>query len=130
MNFTQKRLSMNFQKWKCMDKVIKIGLSMLVALGAYFAGYWTHALTNRKETPKQVRQAIVDVTKACKKAMEAQKRDYEDKLKKKDEIIKSLLEIIERLLSILRQEKTSSAQKLSEKLAQKKESLLRIECLP
>lgn len=84
-----------------MNKVVKIILSILLALTSFLAGWFVHAWKNRGHVEKEVKKAISDVNKLHKQAIMAIKDDYEKKLKKKDEIIKKLQGIIDRLLQVL-----------------------------
>lgn len=80
-----------------MNKVIKIILSILLALLAFLAGWFAHAWKNRNKVAKEVKKAIAAVNEQHKKALKALKDDYDEQLKKKDEIISDLINIIERL---------------------------------
>jgi len=84
-----------------MSNVIKVILSLLAALTLFLAGWFAHAWKNRGQVSKEVEKAISDLNKQHKKALQAMKDEYEEKLKKKNEIIRRLTEIIDRLLQVL-----------------------------
>lgn len=81
-----------------MGNVIKVILALLAALVLFLTGWFAHAYKNRKEVEKQVKEAISDINKLHKDALNSLKKEYEEKLRKKDEIIRKLIEIIDRLL--------------------------------
>lgn len=83
-----------------MRNVIKIILSILYALLGFLIGWFVHAWKNRGKVAKEVKQAIVDLNKEHKKALEAMRKKYNEKLNEKGQIIKSLTQIIERLLKL------------------------------
>lgn len=109
-----------------MDKVIKIILSILVALCAFLAGWFAHAWKNRKEVPKEVKKAISELNREHKKALKSIRDSYEEKLKKKEEIIKSLEQIIDRLLKLFETIPGNSSEKVISNLTTNKDKLLHL----
>lgn len=84
-----------------MDKVIKIILQILAALLIFILGWFGGSFFTRRKTKKECNTAIKDLQKEHKKALTAQKQNYETKLDEKNKIIKRLEDIIDRLLSLL-----------------------------
>ena len=84
-----------------MNNIVKIILSLILALVIFLAGWFAHAWKNRGKVAKEAKEALLEVNKLHKQAIMAIKDDYEKKLKKKDEIINKLLGIIDRLLQVL-----------------------------
>ncbi len=106
-----------------MDKVPKIIVSIIIALGLFLAGWFAHAWKNREEVPRQVKKAISVLNENHKKALKALKDDYEEQLKKKNEIIADLQQIIERLLKLFETIPGSAASKVVDNLVTNREKL-------
>ena len=109
-----------------MDKVIKIILSILLALLAFLAGWFAHAWKNRDKVAKEVKKEISDINEQHKKALKSLKDDYEKKLKKKNEIISELNKIIERLIKLLESTEGPGVAKVMKNLNTNREKLHRL----
>lgn len=109
-----------------MDKVIKIILSILAALCAFFVGWFAHAWKNRKEVSKEVKKAISELNREHKEALKSIRDSYEEKLKKKEEIIKNLEQIIDRLLKLFESIPGKSSERVISNLTTNKEKLLHL----
>ena len=109
-----------------MDKVIKIILSILLALLAFLAGWFAHAWKNRDKVAKEVKKANSDINEQHKKALKSLKDDYEKKLKKKNEIISELNKIIERLIKLLESTEGPGVAKVMKNLNTNREKLHRL----
>ncbi len=109
-----------------MDKVIKIILSILLALLTFLAGWLAHAWKNRDKVAKEVKKAISDINEQHKKALKSLKDDYENKLKKKNEIISELKKIIERLIKLFESTEGPGVAKVMKNLNTNKEKLYRL----
>lgn len=84
-----------------MDKVIKVIIQILAALLIFIIGWFGGSLFTRRKTKKECNEAIKDLQEEHKKALKAQKQNYETKIDEKNKIIIRLKDIIERLLSLL-----------------------------
>lgn len=109
-----------------MDKVIKIILSILLALLSFLAGWLAHAWKNHNKVAKEVKKAISDLNEQHKKALKSLKDDYENKLKKKNEIISELIKIIERLIKLFESTEGPGVAKVMKTLNTNKEKLYRL----
>lgn len=109
-----------------MDKVIKIILSILAALCAFFVGWFAHAWKNRKEVSKEVKKTISELNREHKEALKSIRDSYEEKLKKKEEIIKNLEQIIDRLLKLFESIPGKSSERVISNLTTNKEKLLHL----
>lgn len=96
-----------------MQALAKICARILLALGAFLAGWIAGNWNKKKAVTTAVKKAIVDVQATQEKALKALREEYDEKLRKKDEIIRSLKEIIGRLLRVL-QEKDISGKSVSQ----------------
>ena len=106
-----------------MDKVPKIIVSIIIALGLFLSGWFAHAWKNREEVPRQVKKAISALSENHKKSLKALKDDYEEQLKEKNEIIADLQQIIERLLKLFETIPGSAASKVVNNLVTNREKL-------
>lgn len=106
-----------------MDKIFKIILSIGGALLMFLAGWSLHAWKNRDKVAKAVKKAITDLNKLHEEALEALKKDYDEKLKAKDKIITELKNIIDRLIKLFESAEGLGVETVIRNLKMNKEKL-------
>ncbi|WP_314322002.1 hypothetical protein [Prevotella nigrescens] len=110
-----------------MSSVIKVILSILVALMIFLSGWIFGSKNKEKRVKIEVKKAINDLNKEHKKALKAIRGDYEDKLRKKEEIISKLYQIINKLLFLLEPIEGVSTAHIIENLNKNKDRLSKIQ---
>ena len=73
-----------------MDKVIKIILQIMAALVIFILGWFGGTFFMRRNTKKECNEAIEHLQEEHRKALKAQKQNYDTKLDEKNKIIKRL----------------------------------------
>lgn len=109
-----------------MDKIIKIILSILVALLMFLAGWFAHAWKNRGKVASEVKKAITDLNRQHKKALEALRKDYDKKIEEKNKIIDNLKAIIDRLIKLFESTEGPGVEKVIRNLQINREKLHRL----
>ena len=89
------------------QKIIQIIIKIVIALGAFLAGWFIRGNKDRKRTSKEIKKAIIDVQKEQAKVVSTFKKEKEEQVKELNKVINQLKSIIDGILNLMNEIKST-----------------------